>query len=221
VEDSVKRCEDAIKENNKKIQDERSRQDHGGERQHARDRLEELESSVTEFNSKELEFNDMIKQVTQDIKTEENKQKQARSHLEDRRSVLMEQKNNLSNLRRSKTSAMTVYHQNMPAVLDEIRRRSRSFHELPLGPLGASVQIKKEKWADICENLFGRNLNGFLVCDYHDATIMREILTSKRWYSILEMYLIKVMFQSSHPDAIFSIFDQVNLKKDSILFSVF
>ena len=87
-------------------------------------------------------------------------------------------------LQKSKTSTLTVYHRNMPAVVDEIRRRRSEFREMPVGPLGTHVKIleAKEQWADICENIFGRTLNGFLVTNYEDLRTLKTILDSKDWY---------------------------------------
>ena len=72
----------------------------------------------------------------------------------------------------------------MPAVVVEIQRRRNEFKEMPIGPLGVHVKIResKEQWADICENIFGRALNGFLVTNYEDLKLLQGILDKKDWY---------------------------------------
>jgi structural maintenance of chromosomes protein 6 len=77
---------------------------------------------------------------------------------------------------------MLAFHEKMPNVLDEIQRKRGMFKQMPIGPLGSFVKIKKEQWSGICENLFGRSLNGFLVSSYQDLERLREILSAKNWY---------------------------------------
>src|SRR5271170_2201911 len=51
MEKAIKKCHDNIKENQKKIADERAKEDDTGERQRQQEELTRLESSVTEFSA--------------------------------------------------------------------------------------------------------------------------------------------------------------------------
>jgi structural maintenance of chromosomes protein 6 len=90
----------------------------------------------------------------------------------------------IQDLQRAKTSRLSVFHNSMPNVVAEIQRQKSRFRDPPIGPLGAYIKIRDEKWANIVEVLVGRNLNGFLVTNEQDRATLRAILEQKRWYSV-------------------------------------
>lgn len=102
---------------------------------------------------------------------------------DDQRRVLGDVRQRLQTLERSTTSSLSVYHPAMPAVAAEINRQISQFREPPIGPLGQSVKLKKEEWAGVCENIFGRNLNAFLVSNFDDARTLRSLLEKKNAYT--------------------------------------
>jgi len=77
-----------------------------------------------------------------------------------------------------------VFNDKMPSAIKEIQRNKARFREMPIGPLGLYVKVlpgKAHDWAKICETIFGRNLNGFLVTNYEDQVTLRQILSSQQW----------------------------------------
>ena len=92
-------------------------------------------------------------------------------------------KEQLNQLKLSKNSEIAKYHRNMPRVLAAIEQQKGRFKSMPIGPMGRHVKIKQEKWAGICETIFGRILNGFLCADHGDEKLLRNILNQCQWYT--------------------------------------
>ncbi len=146
--------------------------------------MAQLDIEINEWTTQSIESAEAARKLGDDVKDTENKEKDVRKQRDEIRKLLAEKKMSFHDLQKSKTSTLTVYHRNMPAAMDEIRRRRGDFKEMPVGPLGTHVKILelKEQWADICENIFGRTLNGFLVTNYEDLRTLKTILDKKDWY---------------------------------------
>ena len=134
--------------------------------------------------------------MEKEIKALEIKDKTIRRQREELRQSYAELENRLGGLNQAKASVLSRYDKNMGRVMSEIERQKRNFKDMPIGPIGTYVKIleSKEKWADICENIFGRGLNGFLVTNYDDAKTLRGILEKCQWYADMNFSLIVVLF---------------------------
>lgn len=181
--ESIKRTNANIKDNEKHIAEEERRADDGGQRQRQQANLKALENTIADLEGECMEKNMTVSKLEEDIKTDDNRLRDLKKQLSDRRDNLMQAKNRLSELERSKKETLTVFHKNMPAALAAIKRQEQGFKEMPIGPLGVSVKIIKEEWAGILETLFGRNLNGFLVFHPEDRDKLRNILRQTGWYT--------------------------------------
>ena len=159
---------------------------------------------------------DKIKAEHQNIEAQE---KAARKRVADRRKELGDARKRLSGLEQSKTTVLSVYHDAMPAVVAEINRQKNLFKDPPIGPLGISVRLKKEEWAGICENLFGRNLNAFLVTNHKDKELMLKILKDKNAYPSYDCTTLILVgtFRLSFRIPNFIITNQVNRIRNMIL----
>jgi len=169
--------------NQEKITEERAREDNDGERQRLQAKLESTEASVNDWSTKLLDAQEKVDQIKAEVKKVGAEDQAARKQRDDQRRVLGEVRQRLNTLEQSKTSSLSVYHPAMPAVAAEINRQIAQFHEPPVGPLGASVKLKKEEWAGVCENIFGRNLNAFLVANFDDARTLRRLLEKRDAYA--------------------------------------
>jgi structural maintenance of chromosomes protein 6 len=150
--------------------------------------LDTVEAQIIEFTNKSLEIGKMKSAKQDEIKRIEDEQVKARKRLQDRKAELVQEKNLLQELEGAKSNRLVAFHANMPSVMKEINQRRREFHEMPVGPLGMHVKILKEEWSDICEQLFGRVLNGFLVVDHHDRELLQTILRRLGWYVPTSMH---------------------------------
>lgn len=130
---------------------------------------------------KEHDANVNVETVSKELMAKEKLQKEIKEARDAARLNVTGLNNRLTELKNVSESSMTAFHPHMPQVLDEIQRSRTKFNQMPIGPLGSFVKIKKEEWSKICEQLFGRRLNGFLVSNYHDSEILRDILKRRQW----------------------------------------
>ena len=165
------------------IQEERRREDNDGERQRDQDRLTELETTITNFTDRILELEDDYKKKHQEIQEAEFRENNLKDRKQSALKALHNAKDQLNQLQQSKHSDLVKYHREMPRVLAAIEKNKNRFKVMPIGPLGIHVKIKQEKWAGICEVIFGRILNGFLCADHADTKQLRDILIQCKWYS--------------------------------------
>jgi len=131
---------------------------------------------------KEHDAKENVQKATVELKEKEKLITEAKSIKEAAQLNQTTLNNRLTELKKSKESRMTKFHDKMPQVLEEIQKKKGLFNQVPVGPLGSFVKIRKEEWAGVCENLFGRPLNGFLVTNYHDMDRLRSILRMYNWY---------------------------------------
>jgi chromosome segregation ATPase len=164
-----------------KIAEERRRGDNDAERLRQVEHLAELDTNILEWTTKCVESEELVAQADENLKREEAKSQTDKNRRDELRASIAACKDRLNSLERAKSSSLLSFHQNMPRVVAEIQRFKREFKEMPIGPLGMSVKIKKEQWTSICENIFGRSLNGFLVTNYDDQKRLREILNKEKW----------------------------------------
>jgi structural maintenance of chromosomes protein 6 len=155
--------------------------------------LDILEAKIVEFTNKSLEIAKMKLAKQDQIKRIEVEQVQARKCLADSQNELANEKQLLGELQKAKSDRLNAFHKEMPSVMRAINQRRNQFHEMPVGPLGMHVKLLKEEWANICEQLFGKVLNGFLVVDHHDRELLQSILKQLRWYIPVQCLLIEVM----------------------------
>jgi structural maintenance of chromosomes protein 6 len=132
-----------------------------------------------------------VAKCTAEINKKTTEDKEKRKERDGLRQSLMETNNTITELNNTKKSALNVYHPKMGAIIAEIGSRRSQFREMPIGPLGTHVKIEKEEWVHICENLFGKNLNGFLVTSHEDRKLLHDILERHKWYfyPLLSLFL--------------------------------
>jgi structural maintenance of chromosomes protein 6 len=179
---AIEKCEKSIKEHEAKIKDIRALENNGAERQRDQERLDILEAQIIEFTNRSLEIGKMKSDNSDKIKHIEAEQVNAKKRLLDSQTELRQEKVLLSELEKAKTDRLNAFHNNMPHVMNAINQKKNQFHQMPVGPLGMHVKLLKEEWANICERLFGKVLNGFLVVDHHDRELLQSILSQFRWY---------------------------------------
>lgn len=183
---AIEKCETNIKENEKKITAERALEENGREREARQLKLTELQTEIEEYTNQVVRYETERMEKTSAIKIAEDKKQQATERRDANNQNLLNEKNRLRDLEKAKADRLTVFHAKMPHVMREIQSQKNRFHELPVGPMGLSVKLLKEDWADICENLFGKALNGLLVTDHHDREVLQEILKKHKWYYLCD-----------------------------------
>ena len=181
LEKEVANQEAAIKEHQEKIAKERN-QESDGARARQQEELARLEIRVREAGANVESAATLVSDAHKKKQAEDAALKKAKSQLQAKRNEVSDCHHRLQTLEKSKSSSLTVYHNNMPAVVQTIDARRSQFKGEVIGPLGMSVKLRKEEWGGICENILGRSLNAFLVTNYEDHDVLKQILEGKEWY---------------------------------------
>lgn len=59
-------------------------------------------------------------------------------------------------------------------LLEGIQANSGSFHQLPIGPVGAQLALNDDNWAYAVEAAIGKRIfNSFIVHDFHDMNVLK------------------------------------------------
>ncbi|CEI95165.1 hypothetical protein RMCBS344292_09361 [Rhizopus microsporus] len=121
-----------------------------------------------------------IEKEQEDLEKEMEKLKEKKEGLERESSLKRNQAIQLQNQVRSmetqRGNHLTAYGENMPKVLEEIRRENRWQKRRPVGPFGTFVQLKYSQYANILESYLGKTLNAFVVEGFQDKQLLIEIL---------------------------------------------
>ena len=70
---------------------------------------------------------------------------------------------------------------NLLKAIQDNKRRFRNQEELPVGPLGRHVKLVNADWGYILEKQFGSSLNGFVVTNKSDQTVLAELMRRTGW----------------------------------------
>eukprot|EP00752_Nemacystus_decipiens_P012920 g11434.t1 len=106
----------------------------------------------------------------------------ARENFENSNRDLAARKDELRTLESGKFDPLTAIGSFMPALVRRIQQEGRQFQSPPVGPLGASIQLKEEyKHFRICiEGHLSRNLTNFVVGSQQDKTKLMALMKDFR-----------------------------------------
>ncbi|EIE85364.1 hypothetical protein RO3G_10074 [Rhizopus delemar RA 99-880] len=183
------------------------------------------ETAKLEANSriKRTDIQNEIHQMREKIEHKVEKRKQIdrnQAELKDENKLIQEKKDNLereaAQKKRQITSLRTLigemenqrgnslkgYGENMPKVLEEIRRDTRWQKRRPVGPFGTTIQLKYLQYANVLESYLGKTLNAFVVECFQDKQILAQILKRNHMDHIPIMVAPYDMFDysSGEPD---------------------
>ncbi|XP_032234890.2 structural maintenance of chromosomes protein 6 isoform X4 [Nematostella vectensis] len=85
---------------------------------------------------------------------------------------------NLTNLQSSTRDKLRLFGPWMPDLVNHIQQAARRtrFHRLPVGPIGAHLKLKNQKWALAVESCIKGLAIAFCCTDSHDEQILRQIM---------------------------------------------
>src|SRR5271156_3267622 len=128
--DGIAACEKQVKENNKKIAEERNARNNDGQRQLDQEELQRLESKIAEWNTKLVAAEDRVNTLANDISTEVTKDKSLKLKLKEMKDKeLKAVQNRINELQQSKNEAFAVYDRNMANALRAIEKSAASFRD--------------------------------------------------------------------------------------------
>jgi len=144
--------------------------------------LARLEENISELANSIAEAENAKRAQQQTIDTKDQEWRKARDQRGQLEKQITDLQSNIKQMTGAKASKLTLFDKNMPEAVKRIEALKSRFREKPIGPLGMHVRILKEEWTPICEHLFGKNLNGFLVTTHEDQLTLRRILNDTNWY---------------------------------------
>jgi chromosome segregation ATPase len=146
--------------------------------------LVRLEENISELANNIAGAENAKRAQQQTIDAKDLEWKNAKDHRGQLEKQITDLQSNINQMTGAKASRLTLFDRNMPEAVRRIEAQMSRFREKPIGPLGMHVKILKEEWTPICEQLFGKNLNGFLVTTHEDQLTLRRILNETNWYCL-------------------------------------
>ncbi|KAK5149476.1 hypothetical protein LTR04_007044, partial [Oleoguttula sp. CCFEE 6159] len=139
-----------------------------GEIEQAREEAEELKRR---FEAHGQEFG----RLDQDRQNAEQKVRDCRPTIDDRRDAVRKCETLLDSLSRDRGQHLAAYNRNMPNLLRAVNAETR-FREKPVGPIGQHVRLLEPEWSSIIETTFGNTLESFVVTNRQDQHLLRELM---------------------------------------------
>ena len=89
----------------------------------------------------------------------------------------------MKNVKDQGENRLVLFGDSMPRIVADIHKNKRSFHKLPIGPLGMEIQLKpnvSKKKAVLIEHEVGTLFSAFIVDNFDDRKVLAEI-AKKHW----------------------------------------
>ena len=80
----------------------------------------------------------------------------------------------VSNLSAGSSNPLARFGRECQAVLAKIKA-SKQFRKQPIGPVGAYVNIKEERWHDAVLSVIGKSVKNFIVDNHEDCKLLQRI----------------------------------------------
>ena len=108
----------------------------------------------------------------------------SKAPLEHKREEVTDCEDRLNSLKRDRGQQRSGFPLTMNALIDVIRQ-DKGFQQVPIGPIGQSIQLLKPAWSSVLEKTFGGMLNSFLVTCKQDQSRLSGIMQRMRRYLIV------------------------------------
>lgn len=182
----VKSSLDSTKKRSRKLQDsvneERQRLEaaDGGSQARMMQDIEEAEVALAEAQKKFEEHPDAKEELDRSRTTADLKLRDAKEALKRKQDEIDSQNQRLTNLRSQQPRPLSAYHNSVHTVIRAIDTETR-WRTKPVGPLGEHIRLLKPEWSSIIETMLGNNLNGFVVDNKADQTLLSGIMKRAGW----------------------------------------
>jgi structural maintenance of chromosomes protein 6 len=140
-----------------------------------------MKNRVTELNEKIIAADADMMRLEGEVRKNSTDQQRTKEAVDAKNFEITQATSNLHDLEKTKGDQLSVYNPRMSGVVADIEKNRNQFRELPVGPIGMSVKLKKEQWSSIIEVIFGKSLNGFIVSNYNDRNLLQQILHKRNW----------------------------------------
>ena len=182
IDSELKEVNTEISSNKKKAEDFKTKNETCSKSQN-----EEIQSLQNKKSQKANEIKEVDKSLNELYESSDELFKA--QQLKDSQIVELEQQNReldreLVNLKlrknqieSSKNNRIKIFGDKMADVLSLIEKNADHFHRKPIGPIGLYTSLKEgcEKWCNTIEAIIGRELDHFIVHDYHDCKALQNL----------------------------------------------
>lgn len=87
----------------------------------------------------------------------------------------------LRELHAQRENSLRAFGDSVPRVLQAIEKERSQFNHEVVGPVGRHITLKDKKWSQAMSGIIGGVLPNFIVQDFHDANILKEIFRKNGW----------------------------------------
>ena len=87
----------------------------------------------------------------------------------------------LRELHAQRENSLRAFGDSVPRVLQAIEKERGQFHHRVVGPVGRHISLKDKKWSLAMSGIIGGVLPNFIVQDFHDANVLKEIFRKNGW----------------------------------------
>lgn len=184
-----------------------------------------LEESVKDNDAEKITKNNQIHQLEEEIQEKSKSVKEIQQRAEANDSELRDIESNFDNatkihgdesriikdlsreLDKARSAAkdrLQLFGDNLPEVMEEIRRRSREFRHKPIGPIGIHVELADPKWSLPMDAIIGSHVRSFITHYHEDRVLLESILRAHKCFNpVINISTEPIDTRDGEPDSKF------------------
>ncbi|KAK1503413.1 RecF/RecN/SMC N terminal domain-containing protein [Colletotrichum tamarilloi] len=177
----------------------------GSARQEQESLLNEARTEESTIKQQIADENDTVPQLRAELNHAQSALQGGKADVDRKRAEITSAEGRLRSLEQNRGSVWAAYDKKIPLLLQAIEREN-GFHEKPVGPIGAHVQLTQPEWSPILETVFGATLDGFLVSNKSDQQRLTKLMQQvnlQRFPPIIISKRLRLNTKLREPDAAF------------------
>ncbi|KAL8656228.1 MAG: hypothetical protein Q9226_002741 [Calogaya cf. arnoldii] len=171
TEGSIKRGESDIAEEHRRLEEI-----NGGSNARRLVELDEKRSQLSDAKARLNEHDNGLTRFQEERRHASDDLEKSKEPIPKQRQEVQKCEERLNRLIRDKGKQEGAYSAGLPRLLRAIREEG-GFQQIPIGPIGYHVRLKKPAWSSILEKSFGGMLNTFIVTSKSDQTRLSQMMT--------------------------------------------
>ncbi|KAL8807129.1 MAG: hypothetical protein Q9200_004795 [Gallowayella weberi] len=177
IKDTMKQAEKRVQRAESDIAEEYRRLEEINGGSHAR-RLAEIDekrSQLADAKKRVEEHDSGLNHLEAERRQALQVLERSKEPISDKRQEVQRCEERLNSLVKDKGKQEGAYHPALPRLLRAIQEHE-GFQQIPIGPIGYHVRLKKPFWSSILEKSFGGMLNSFIVTSKPDQARLTELM---------------------------------------------
>ncbi|KAL8998456.1 MAG: hypothetical protein Q9169_002493 [Polycauliona sp. 2 TL-2023] len=177
IKDLMKSTRERMKRGESDIAEEHRRLEeiNGGSNTRRLVELEEKRSQLSDARNRKDDHDNGLIRLEEDRRRALDEVEKSKEPISRQRQDVQKCEERLNRLIRDKGKQEGAYHPGLPRLLRAIREDG-GFQQMPIGPIGYHVQLKKPAWSSILEKSLGGMLNTFIVTSKSDQTKLSQMM---------------------------------------------